>query len=121
MLEKVEEELILQRLHLRVSKTDISILYRPIHTYIAFVKNDEQGRNEVKRLATMSRDEFKDYLSKVIGLPVITESEIRKCMKSDAEKWFTGAWQKQTKDLLLDLNVVNPLEKPILTKEFKKD
>jgi len=117
--EKKDEELLLQRLCFHVNETGISILYRPVHTYIDFVNNDKPGLEKIKELAQMSRDDFKKYLSKAVGLPFINEAIVRSIISNtDAEKWFKGAWQNQTNEILKKLNVKNPIEKPIYTKEL---
>lgn len=109
----------MERLHLRVINGTIDILYRPIHTYINFVPDDDNGRAEVLRLINMSREEFKAYLRTVNGLPRLTKSTVEAAVasNSDSEKWWKGAWMTQTNKLLAELGVENPIEEPIYLHE----
>ena len=110
----------LERLSLHVTNDDINILYRPIHTYIKFVKNDEEGKEYIKKLALMSRDEFKEVLKEVKCFPYITENKLIQATSSDNhdEKWYQGAWKMQTENIFKEIGVENPKEKTILSFEI---
>ena len=104
----------MERLHIRVIDNRISILYRPLHNYIAFVNNNEDGRGKVKELCLMSRESFGEYLHSVARLQRVTQNEINTAMNSEKEEWWKKAWKDQTDNLLKELGVENPIEKPIL-------
>lgn len=108
----------LKRLEFRRSGDNISVLYRPIHTYIKFVNNDEEGKEEIKKLCKMTRTEFAAFLKTVTGLPRITNASIEEALKSDNEKWYNGAWRHQTKKILDEIGIENVSEIPILGKEM---
>ena len=103
-----------ERLEFRKSGENISILYRPVHTYISFVNNNDAGKEEIKRLCTLSREEFAKYLKTCTGLPAITNSLLENISRSDAEKWYNNAWKMQTENILKELGIENPVEEPIL-------
>ena len=113
--EKVEEvPNELERLHLRIVGDSIDVLYRPNHCYVAFVKNDEKGLEEIKKIATMTRDEFKEYLDKSICFRYSTNSELESIKRSSLETWFLNAWSLTTKKILADIGVNNPIEIPFV-------
>ena len=109
----VVEEKKLERLHLRVMGDSIDVLYRPNHCYVAFLPNDENGKAEVKRLASLSRDDFKKYLasSRMFSFP--TKSVVDKLSNTHEEEWYKGAWSMTTKNLLKEIGIENPIEIPI--------
>ena len=109
----------LERLHLHYSGDDIDILYRPLHAYMEFVKNDEDGLNHIKELALMSREEFAKYIANGSNyFPLSTQSKIQQVLDSKAEEWYHGAWKFHTKEIFEKIGVENPIEKPILTSEI---
>lgn len=109
----------LERFHLRVVNDTIDVLYRPVHAYIEFVSNDETGKNRIKELASMNRDEFRQYLKAVKTLPIITNSKIRNVLNgSHDEEWFRGAWKRDTDRIFEEIQVSNPVEIPIITSEL---
>ena len=104
----------MERLHIRVIDNRISILYRPLHSYIAFTENDEKGRGKIKELCLMNRESFGEYLHSVAHLQHITQNSIDTAMNSEKEEWWKKAWKSQTDKLLKELGIENPIEKPIL-------
>ena len=107
-----------ERLHLRVIDDTIDVLYRPNHKYLIFLKNDKNGRDKVIELATMSREEFKDFLKTVSCLPRLSKDMMLSIKESKEEEWYQGAWKIQTTKLLNELGVENPIEEPIYTSEL---
>lgn len=111
---EVSTSLQMERLHLRVVNDTIDILYRPTHCYIAFVPNDENGKAEVKRVALMSRDEFIEYLKSSNCFRFNSKKDIESISRNSSdENWYKGAWSLQTKKLLEELEVSNPIEEVI--------
>lgn len=108
---KVVDEM--ERLHLRIVNDTIDILYRPSHEYISFVPNDENGKAEVKRIALMTRDEFKEYLKASNCFRFTTLSQQNQAQHSNAETWYKGAWSMSTKKIFDELGILNPIEEPI--------
>ena len=113
--EKKDENyvLTLERLHIRLVGDAIDIFYRPSHDYITSVKNDENGRAEVKRLIAMTRDEFKEYLNGIFCFKTPSKIRVDNKLLSSDEKWYQSAWKTQTEKLLGELEVLNPIEEPI--------
>ena len=111
---------LIERIELRATGNNISILYRPIHNYIHFVTNDEEGKREIKKLCEMSRDDFAKFLKGCRAFPRITKDSIEKISKTDNEKWYQTAWKAQTNDILKELNIQNPIEEPIYTVASKE-
>ncbi len=109
------DENLIERIELRATGDNISILYRPIHNYIHFVTNDEKGKKEIKRLCKMSRDDFAKFLKECRGLPRITKDSVEKMLKTDSEKWYQTAWKAQTDAILEEIGIKNPMEEPICT------
>lgn len=105
----------MERLHLRVIEGNIDILYRPNHDYIGFVKNDETGKEEIKKLAEMSRDDFKEYLKSKRGRRQVTKESVTNLSDSKAEEWYKSAWKYGTVKFFDELAVINPIEEPIWT------
>ena len=116
---KTLNENLMERFELRKSGDNISILYRPVHTYIGFVKDNDEGKEEIKRLCAMSRTDFATFLKTCTGLPFITHDLLENISKSDSEKWYNGAWKKQTETILKEIGLENPLEEPILSKHME--
>ena len=114
-VEPVKDPVItMERLHLRVCDDTIDILYRPVHTYIAFFKNDDEGKKKVKELALMTRDEFSNYLEKeVLSYVSVKKDKVANISGTHDEEWWKGAWKVQTDKLLKELGVTNPIEEPI--------
>ena len=108
---------IMERLHLRIMGDTIDVLYRPNHCDISFLPNDENGKAEVKRLAEMSRDDFKKYLAAAHCFSFPTKTKIEEARLSNYETWYKGAWARMTKNLLDELGVTNPIEEPICVGE----
>ncbi len=109
-----EPTISMERLHLRVVDDTIDILYRPVHSYIEFVKNDDEGKERIKKLALMSRDEFSKYLdTEVLSNVSVGKTKVMNLKGTHDEEWFVGAWKVQTDKLLEELGVENPIEEPI--------
>ena len=108
-----KEKILLERLHIRVFDDYISVLYRPTHTYIAFLPNNEEGKKELKKLATINREDFSVFLFSQPSIMHITPQMVSKSLNSDLEKWYKSAWQGQTNEILSELEVENPIEEPI--------
>lgn len=104
----------MERLHLRIMGDTIDVLYRPNHSYVSFLPNDENGKAEVKRLAEMSRDEFRAYLEKSTCFSFPTKAKVEEMRTSNAENWYKGAWSMSTKKLLDEVCATNPVELPIV-------
>jgi len=107
-----EQKVLMERLHLRIFDNTIDVLYRPNHNYITFLPNDENGRAEVKRIAKLSREEFEEYL-KEKKFKKVSKSEVDDIKSSKLEEWYQGAWSLQTKKMLEELKVENPIEEPL--------
>lgn len=103
----------MERLHLRVIENSIDVLYRPTHTYLTFLNNDEEGIKELKRLATMPRDEFAIYLKSHLHSR-LSKSSIEYARNSKLEEWYLNAWKSQTDRLFKEIGIENPIEEVIL-------
>ena len=117
--DKDENILLEERLHLRVFDDTIDVLYRPNHNYLIFLENNEEGREKIKELATMSRDEFKIFLKSIPSFTKYTKDMDKDIKNSSLESWYLGAWSLQTKKILEKIGVENPIEKPIYFDELK--
>lgn len=112
------EEILEERLHLRMFDNTIDVLYRPNHNYLIFLENNEKGREKIKELATMSRDEFKTFLKSIPSFTKYTKDMDKDIKNSSLESWYLGAWSLQTKKILEKIGVENPIEKPIYFDEL---
>lgn len=104
----------MERLHLRVVNGTIDVLYRPNHSYIAFVDYNKEGLDFVKKLANMSREEFAEYLNNVNCFNLPTREKIEEIKTSNLENWYKNAWRLDTERILKEINMQNPIEQPIL-------
>lgn len=109
----VEPTITMERLHLRVMGGTIDVLYRPVHSYIEFVNDDETGRARVKELALMSREEFSKYLDGLHSPLSVKKEKVNNLSTSHDEDWYQKAWIVQTKKLFEEIGVENPVEEPI--------
>ena len=112
------ESLKMERLHLRIIDNTIDVLYRPNHTYLEFLPNNEEGLKKLKEIVEYSREEFVLYLSYCNSFPIFRRDMIQNIKDSKLEEWYQGAWKMQTNQLLNKIGLKNPIEKPIFSEEI---
>ena len=110
----------LERLELREFDEYISVLYRPNHDYLMFLDKDKNYKEVIKNLINMSREEFIEFLKQRKNLMPITEYSLKVSKESSKEEWYLKGWSMNTNNILNELNLINPIEKPILTKELEE-
>lgn len=84
------------RLYFRVFNDNIDILYRPAHQYIAFVNEDAEGIDYIKRLIDMPRDVFKMFLAQNLMFQSVKKKERYSERNKHMEDWYVRAWSEQT-------------------------
>ena len=106
------------RLYFRVFDDNIDILYRPTHEYIAFVKKDKEGMEELKVLLSQDRESFKNYLVTNKMNRVLKKKERESERYKHLEEWYKKAWSEQTEKLKRELKLEIPIEKGIYEEDL---
>lgn len=109
----------LERLHIRIVGNTIDVLYRPNHNYLIFLNNDKEGKEKIKELAQMTRDQFVNFLRNIENLPRFTSNDLDSILNSKSEEWYQGAWKHDTEKILKEIGVSNPIEDPIFSNELR--
>jgi hypothetical protein len=95
LVEKIDPMI---RLYFKRIFDEVSVYYRPSHEYLGSVKWDERGKDKVRRIISLSRD---DFYKLIVRVPKTLSLNLYK----EREDWFKGAWLKHTEDVLEELGI----------------